>query len=350
MTTNTARTSSTRTGTAPTPATARTVLFDELGGPEVLRVEELPLPAPGPGEVLVRVEALGLNRAEALFRAGTYYYRPNLPASRLGYEAAGIVEAVGDGVRAHSPGDAVMTGPGIEMSAQGVYADRVVLPADSVVARPAGLDAVTAAATWLAYSTAYGGMLEAGGLRPGDHVVITAASSGVGIAALQTATRIGAVPIAVTRTGAKRRQLLDHGAALVVASDTEDVVEKVRRFTGGKGAELVFDAVGGAGLAELSGAATADGTVVVYGFLDASTPMQMPLNWPLTVRGYANSRLSEGAAGRRRVNAFIESGIRDGTFRPAVAEVFEGLERIGDAHRLLEANEHVGKVVVRVAP
>ncbi|MEU1144948.1 zinc-dependent alcohol dehydrogenase family protein [Streptomyces sp. NPDC005863] len=330
-----------------TTNTARTVLFDRTGGPEVLRVETLPLPAPGPGEVLVRVEALGLNRAEALFRAGTYYYQPTLPASRLGYEASGTVEAVGPGVRTHSPGDAVLTGPGIEMSAQGVYADRVVLPAASVVARPAGLDAVTAAATWLTYSTAYGGMLETGGLRPGDHVVVTAASSGVGTAALQTAARIGAVPIAVTRTGEKRQQLLDNGAALVIASDTEDVVKEVRRFTDDRGAELIFDAVGGPGLAELAGAATEAGTVVVYGFLDPR-PMAMPLNWPLSVHGYANSRLTATPDGLRRVNAFIASGVRDGTLRPVVGEVLDGLDRIRDAHRLMESNDHVGKIVVRL--
>ncbi|MGW0536397.1 zinc-dependent alcohol dehydrogenase family protein [Streptomyces sp. NPDC003032] len=332
-----------------TTTTARTVLFDEIGGPEVLRVEDLPLPAPGPGEVLVRVEALGLNRADTLFRSGAYYYQPTLPASRLGYEASGVVEAVGEGVSAHSPGDAVLTGPGIEMGAQGVHADRLVLPAGSLVPRPAGLDAVTAAATWLTYSTAYGGMLESGGLRPGDHVVITAASSGVGVAALQTAARIGAVPIAVTRTGGKRRQLLDHGAALVVASDTEDVVKEVHRFTGGKGAELVFDAVGGPGLAETARAATVDGTVVVYGSLDGR-PTQMPLNWPVAVRGYANDHFASSAGGLRRVNAFIASGLRDGTFRPVVAEVFEGLDRIQDAHRLMEANDHVGKIVIELQP
>ncbi|MEU6991168.1 zinc-dependent alcohol dehydrogenase family protein [Streptomyces sp. NPDC046465] len=330
-----------------TPNTARTVLFDEAGGPEVLRIEELPLPTPGPGEVLVRVEALGINRAEALFRADAYYYQPALPASRLGYEAAGTVEAVGPGVTAHSPGDAVLTGPGIEMSTQGVYADHVVLPAACVVARPAGLDAVTGAATWLTYSTAYGGMLETGGLRPGDHVVVTAASSGVGVAALQTAARIGAVPIAVTRTGEKRRRLLDNGAALVLSSDSDDVVKEVRRFTGDKGAELIFDAVGGPGLADLSRAASTAGTVVVYGFLD-QRPMAMPLNWPLSVRGYANSHLAATPDGLRRINAFIASGLRDGTFRPVVGEVFEGLDSIRDAHRLMESNGHVGKIVVRL--
>ncbi|MEU6821958.1 zinc-dependent alcohol dehydrogenase family protein [Streptomyces atriruber] len=326
-----------------TTTTARTVLFDEVGGPDVLRIEELPLPAPGPGEVLLRVEALGLNRADTLFRAGLYFYQPSLPASRLGHEASGIVEAVGDDVRDLSPGDAVLTGPGIEMSTQGVHADRVVLPARAVQPRPAGLDAVT----WLTYSTAYGGLLETGGLRPGDHVVITAASSGVGVAALQTAARIGAVPIAVTRTGAKERQLRDSGAALVIASDTADVVQEVRRFTADRGAELVFDAVGGPGTAELARALTPEGTVVVYGTLDRR-PLTMPLNWPLSVHGYADAHLTSTPDGLRRVNAFIASGLRDGTFRPVIGEVFEGLDRIRDAHRLMESNAHVGKIVVRL--
>jgi len=124
-------------------------------------------------------------------------------------------------------------------------------------------------------------------------------------------------------------------------------VAQTRRVTGGKGAEVVFDAVGGPGLAQLAQAAVADGTVVVYGWLD-QRPMAMPMNWPLTVRGYANTVLSATEAGRRRINAFIESGLRDGTFRPVVAETFEGLHRMQDAHRLMEANTHTGKIVVAV--
>ncbi|MFP3987772.1 zinc-dependent alcohol dehydrogenase family protein [Streptomyces sp. E11-3] len=335
----------TQTATRTVPRTAQAVVFDEIGGPEVLKVVDVPLSAPGPGEVLLRVQALGLNRAEALFRSGTYYYQPTLPGSRLGYEAAAVVEAVGAGVTTFAVGDLVMTGPGIEMSAQGVYGDRVLLPVDSVVPRPEGLDAVTAAATWLTYSTAYGGLLETGGLRPGDHVLITAASSGVGVAALQTAARIGAVPIAVSRTRDKRQALLDNGAAHVIASGEEDVVKETRRLTGGKGAELVFDAVGGPGLVELAQATAHAGTVVVYGWLD-DRAMLLPRNWPLSVHGYNNLELTSTAAGRRRVDAFIGSGLRDGTFRPVVGEVLHGLERMPDAHRLLEANRHTGKIVV----
>ncbi|MBB5917469.1 NADPH:quinone reductase-like Zn-dependent oxidoreductase [Nocardia transvalensis] len=327
--------------------TARTVVFHELGDPDVLTIENRELRAPGPREVRIRVEALGLNRAEALFRAGTYYYLPTLPDSRLGYESSGVIEEIGKDVTEFTVGQNVSTGPNIEMSAAGVYAERVVLPVESVVPRPEGLDAVTGAATWLTYSTAYGGMVETGGLHPGDHVLITAASSGVGIAALQTAARIGAIPIAVTRTGEKRQHLLDNGAAHVLASSETDVVAETRRITGGAGAQLIFDAVGGPGLAELSTAATHNGTIVVYGWLD-QRPMAMPMNWPLRILGYANMELSATAAGRRRLDHWIASGIRDGVLRPHVGAVFEGLDSIREAHRLMESSTHTGKIVVKL--
>ncbi|MFC6018450.1 zinc-dependent alcohol dehydrogenase family protein [Plantactinospora solaniradicis] len=326
---------------------ARAVLFHETGGPAVLTIEEVRLDDPGPGEVRIRVDALGLNRAEALFRAGTYYYQPTLPGSRLGYEAAGVVESVGEGVTEFAPGDPVLTGPQIEMSAQGVYGDRIVLPVESVVPRPGSVEAVTGAATWLAYATAYGGLLETGGLRPGDHVLITAASSGVGTAAVQTALRIGAVPIAVTRTGAKRQRLLEVGAAHVIAAHEEDVPDEVQRLTGDRGAELIFDPIGGPELPALARAAASPGTIVLYGWL-AGKPTVMPHNWPLTVHMYANGHLSATAAGRRRINRFVESGLRDGGIRPVIGEVFDGLDRIVDAHRLMESNTHIGKIVVTV--
>ncbi|MEU0041007.1 zinc-dependent alcohol dehydrogenase family protein [Streptomyces sp. NPDC006333] len=325
---------------------ARTVLFHELGGPEVLTVEDVDVPDPGPGQVLVRVEALGLNRAEALFRAGTYYYQPTLPGSRLGYEASGTVEAVGEGVDDFAVGDPVTTGPGIEMSAQGVYAERIVLPGTAVVPRPESVDAVTGAASWLTYTTAYGALLETAGLRPGDHVLITGASSGVGTAAIQVARRVGAIPLATTRTGAKKRRLLALGAEHVLVSGEEDVPKEVRRLTGGKGAEVIFDAIGGPEFRALGEALADGGAMVVYGWLDRR-PAELPWNWPLTLHTYANAALTSTPGGRRRSTAFLNAGLRDGGFRPPVAEVFVGLDRIGDAHRLMESNTHLGKIVVK---
>lgn len=336
-----------RVMTTTTGRTTKAVLFHQTGGPEVLTVEEVALPAPGPGEVLVRVEAIGLNRAEALFREGTYYYPATLPGSRLGYEAAGVVEAVGAGVTAYAPGDPVMAAANFDFGTYGVHAERVVLPEEYVVARPEGVDAVTAAAVWLTYFTAYGGMVLTGGLRPGDHVVITGASSGVGTAAIQTALRIGAVPIATTRGEGKRKRLLELGAAHVIVTDTEDVVEEVRRITGGAGADLAFDAIGGPGFARLGDALRPGGTAVVYGFLDPR-PIELSMNWPLTTHGYANGALARTEEGRRRAAGFIGSGLRDGSLAPVIAETFEGLERIADAHRLMESNTHTGKIVVRV--
>jgi NADPH:quinone reductase-like Zn-dependent oxidoreductase len=326
--------------------TSRTVLFHELGGPDVLKIEDVEVPAPGPGEVLVRVEALGLNRAEALFRAGTYYYQPTLPASRLGYEASGTVEAVGEGVTDFAVGDPVTTGPGIEMSAQGVYAERVLLPDTAVVPRPETVDAVTGAAAWVTYTTAYGALLETAGLKPGDHVLITGASSGVGTAAIQVARRIGAVPLATTRSEAKKRRLLEFGAEHVIVSDDEDVPKEARRLTGGRGAEVIFDAIGGPGFRPLGEALAEGGAMLVYGWLD-QRPAELPWNWPFTVHTYANPALTSTPAGRRRSTAFLNAGLRDGGFRPPVAEVFEGLDRIGDAHHLLESNAHFGKIVVK---
>lgn len=315
----------------------------------MLSIEDVPVSAPAPGQVAVRVEALGLNRAEALFRSGTYYYQPSLPASRLGYEASGVVEAVGEGVTELAVGDPVTTGPGIEMSAQGVYAERVVLPETAVLPRPASVDAVTGAASWLTYTTAYGALLETAGLRPGDHVLITGASSGVGTAAIQVARRIGAIPLATTRTEAKRQGLLEVGAAEVIVSDgdAETVAKEVGRLTGGRGAEVIFDAIGGPGFRPLAGALAEGGSVVAYGWLDRR-PAEIPWNWPFTIHTYANMILTGTPGGRRRSTAFLNAGLADGGFRPVIAEVFEGLDRIRDAHRLMESNRHTGKIVVRI--
>ncbi|MFD8818188.1 zinc-dependent alcohol dehydrogenase family protein [Streptomyces sp. NPDC059627] len=325
----------------------RTVLFNELGGPDVLTVADVDLPAPGPGEAVVRVEALGLNRAEAMLRSGTYYYRPALPGSRNGYEAAGVVETVGAGVTDFAPGDLVLTAANFDLSAHGVYGERVLLPESALVPRPAGLDAVTAAAVWLTYTTAYGALVRRAGMTAGDQVLITGASSGAGTAAIQVARRAGAVPIAVTRTAGKRQRLLDLGAEHVVVSDREDVVAEARRLTGGRGVEIVLDAVGGAFFRELGGAVVADGRMISYGWLSEG-PIELPRAWPLTVHGYNNFVVTGTADGRRRAARYIGSGLADGSLRPLVGEVFDGLDRIRDAHRLMESNTHMGKIVVRI--
>ena len=183
---------------------ARVIRFHKHGGPEVLRIEEIDVVPPPDGEVQIRVKAIGLNRADALMRSGTYIETPALP-SGLGLEAAGIVEAVGAGVDGVAPGDAVSVVPPVSMSRWPAYGELATFPAHLVVKHSASLDWTSAAALWMAYVTAYGALVDIAGLREGDVVAITAASSSVGLAAIQIARRVGARPVAVTRRCFARR-------------------------------------------------------------------------------------------------------------------------------------------------
>lgn len=325
---------------------AHAVRFHELGGPDVLKIEEVRLDPPGEGEVRVRVDAIGLNRAEALFRAGTYYYQPTLPGSRLGFEAAGTAEQVGAGVAGFEPGDAVSIVSDQEMSRHGVYANRVNVPATALVPRPADMDAVTGAAVWTPYLTAYGALVEVGQVNPGDAVVITAASSSVGLAAIQIANHLGAIPIAVTRTAAKSAHLLQAGAAHVITRDEDDLVDRVHAVTNGHWARIVFDAVVGAGLTEIAQTVAADGLLIVYGWLDPRAA-PLPMNWPLNIHGFAVDFVTGDPARLSRAQAFVRAGLRSGTLTPVVDRTFD-LADIVQAHRYLESNTQLGKIVVTV--
>ncbi|WP_436775058.1 zinc-dependent alcohol dehydrogenase family protein [Yinghuangia sp. YIM S09857] len=329
---------------------ARTVLFHELGGPEVLRVEDAPVGAPGPGELRLRIEAIGLNRAEALFRSGHYIEPVRRFPAKLGAEAAGVVEAVGEGVTGFEPGQPVSTVPAFSQNDYGVYAETAIVPASAVLHRPEGIGAVEGAAMWMPYGTAYGALVEVGGLGPGDIVVLNAASSSVGLAAIQVAHRVGATPIALTRTAAKKAALLKAGAAEVVVTEEEDVVPRVREATGGRGARIVFDAVAGPGVTDLARVVADGGTLLVYGALSGEpTPYPgVELGLPaLNMRSYTVLEATTRPERLRRLEAFVASGFRTGAFGAVVDRTFP-LEDIVEAHRHLESNSQVGKIVVTV--
>ncbi|MQY08844.1 zinc-dependent alcohol dehydrogenase family protein [Actinomadura macrotermitis] len=329
----------------------RTVLFHELGGPEVLRLEDVEVGEPGPGEVRIRVEAFGLNRAEVLFRSGHYIEPVKRFPARLGSEAAGVVEAVGAGVTGLRVGQPVSTVQTFSQNDYGVYAERAIVPAAAVLHRPEGVGAVEGAAVWMPYVTAYGALVEVGGMRAGDTVVLNAASSSVGLAAIRVAGRVGATPIALTRTAAKKEALLKAGAAEVVVTETEDVVERVLAATGGRGAEFVFDAVAGPGVLELGKVAADDGLHLVYGGLSGE-PTPYPgfdLGMPaLAMRTYTMLETTTRPERLRRAEAFVASGLRSGAFHPVVDRTF-ALDEIVQAHRYLESNAQIGKVVVTAA-
>lgn len=222
----------------------RIVRFHQVGGPEVLKIDTIDVPPPGPGEVQIRVKALGLNRAESMFRSGKYLEQPKFP-SRLGYEASGIIEAVGPGANGLKPGDVVSVVPPPSQEKYGVYGEVATVPAYFVVKHPSSLSFEEAAAVWMQYLTAYGALIDIAAIKKGDFVVIPAASSSVGLAAIQISNMVGAIPIATTRTRDKEKALKEAGATHVIVTQEEDLAAKLKEITNGKGARVVFDPVGG---------------------------------------------------------------------------------------------------------
>jgi NADPH:quinone reductase-like Zn-dependent oxidoreductase len=328
---------------------ARVVRFHQIGGPEVLRMEEVEVPPPGKGEVQISIKALGLNRAESMFRRGQYLEEPRLPA-RLGYEAAGTVAAVGPGVQGFKVGEAVSTIPAFSLNQYGLYGDLANAPVHAVTHHPASLSWVEAAAVWMQYVTAYGALIDIGKLTRGDTILIPAASSSVGLAAIQIANRLGAVPVALTRGQSKRQALRDAGAAHVIVTDEQDLVKEVLGITGGKGARMVFDPVGGPTFAKLLQATAQLGILFLYGAL---SPEPTPLHtldvvgkWA-TIRGYVMAEITTDPGRLERAKKFVNDGLAAGSFKPLVAKTFP-LEKIVEAHRYLESNQQIGKIVVTV--
>lgn len=327
---------------------ARIIRFHQHGGPEVLRIEEAGIAPPAPGEVRIRIKALGLNRAEALMRAGAYIETPPLP-SGLGLEAAGIVDSVGAGVSSVAAGDAVSIVPPVSMSRWPAYGELANFPAELVVKHPPALGWEGAAALWMAYLTAYGALVDVARLGEGDRVVITAASSSVGLAAIQIARRVGALPLAVTRSRAKKDDLLEAGAAHVIAMEKEDLGERLEVLAPA-GVRVVFDPVGGPLFVPLTAAMARGGILVEYGGLSQEPtpfPLSAVLGKSLTLRGYLVHELLTDPLRLAAAKAFILDGVAAGALRPIIARTFP-FEQIVEAHRYLESNAQFGKIVVTV--
>ncbi|MEH2484835.1 zinc-dependent alcohol dehydrogenase family protein [Bradyrhizobium sp. AZCC 2230] len=328
---------------------ARVVRFHQHGGPEVLRIETVDVAPPARGEVQIRVKALGLNRAEALLRRGTYIETATFP-SGLGLEAAGIVEAVGEDVAGFAPADAVSIVPPLSMVRWPAYAELATFPAELVVKHPPELGFETAAAVWMQYLTAYGALVDIAGLGRGDVVAVTAASSSVGLAAIQIANRIGAIPVALTRTSAKRRALCDAGAAHVIVSAEEDIRTRLAEIAGSNGVRAVFDAVGGPAFEPLTAAMSPGGILIEYGGLSPEPtpfPLFCVLTKSLVLRGYLVHEITGDPARLARAKAFILDGLAHGALKPIIARTFK-FDEIVEAHRFLESNEQFGKIVVTI--
>jgi len=325
----------------------KAVRFHQLGGPENLVIEELPAREAEAGEVKLRIQAVGLNRAESMYYHGRYMEQPVLP-SRLGYEVSGVVEAIGPGVDPAWVGKKVATVPGFSQNKYGALGEEGILPAESLREYPSNLSPVEAAAIWMQYLTAYFALIHLGKAARGDFVLIPAASSSVGLAAIQLVKGEGATSIAASRTSKKRAELLALGADHVIATAEEDLPKRVEEITGGKGARLIFDPVSGPYVETLAAAAAQNGIIFEYGALSMEpTPFPLPqaLRKGLSMRGYSLMEFRPRTELMQTATKYIYDRLADGRLKPKIAKTFP-FSRSAEAYRFLESNEQIGKVVI----
>ncbi|HEY2378329.1 MAG TPA: NAD(P)H-quinone oxidoreductase [Gemmatimonadaceae bacterium] len=325
----------------------RAVTITRPGGPEVLEVRDAVRPEPGAGEVLVRIRASALNRADLLQREGRYPAPPGWPQDIPGMEIAGEILACGKGASLWKDGDRVFGIVG-----GGGNADYIITHERTLAAIPPNLSWTEAAAVPEAFITAHDALLTQARVRLSEHVLIHAVGSGVGLAALQLARAVGAVPIGDARNADKvdRARALGLAEGITVGDDIGVIAKRVQESTGGKGVEVVLDLVGGPYTAVSIAAAAPKGRIMLIGTMagrDASLPIGLILGKRLTLRGTVlRARpLEEKIAATRAFAAQVVPLIARGIVKPVVDRVFK-LEEIASAHRHLESNATFGKVVI----
>jgi NADPH:quinone reductase len=323
----------------------KAVLCREYGPPESLVVEDVPSPAPGPGEVVVSVKAASLNFPDVLIIQNKYQIKPPLPFSPGG-EVAGVVKAVGEGVAGAKVGDAVMA-----LTTYGGFAEEVKVDASRLLPIPAGMDFTTASAFVFAYGTSDHALRDRAALEAGETVLVLGAAGGVGLAAIEIAKALGARVIACASSDEKLAACREHGADETINYLSDDLRKRVDALTGGKGADVVYDPVGGA-FTELALRSCAwRGRLLVIGFASGEIP-KIPLNLAL-LKGCSIVGVFWGAFAKREPEAFAESiaGLArwygEGKLRPHITATFP-LERAAEALSRMAGRTVVGKVVLTV--
>ena len=315
------------------------------GEPEdVLALVEVEDPVPGPGEVRVRVHAVAANFPDVLLARGQYQVRPELPFTP-GVEFAGTVAAVGEGVTRWQPGTRVIGGR------IGVLSEQVVMPAEALYATPSTLDDIAASGLMVAYQTAYFALHRRAALQPGEWLLVHAAAGGVGAATVQLGVAAGARVIAVVGSEEKAAVARAQGAEHVLLRGVDDIPARVKDLTGGHGADVVFDPVGGAAFDASTRCVAFEGRIVVIGFASGEIP-SLKANVAL-VKNFAVLGLYWGLYAERRPDlvaeaheALTELAAR-GAIRPVVDEVVP-FERAPEAIAKLAGGSTVGRVVVEV--
>jgi putative PIG3 family NAD(P)H quinone oxidoreductase len=323
----------------------RAVVLHSHGGPEVLTIEDVEEPEPGPDEVLIDIAATALNRADLLQRMGLYPDPRGVAVEIPGMEYAGTVAAVGERVRTWKVGDRVM---GIE--AGGAYAERITTHERLVLPVPGAVELVDAAAIPEVFLTAWDALVLQGGLTSGRWALVHAGASGVGTAAIQIATAIGA-RVAVTCSAGKMELCRSLGADLVVERSPHDWLGDARAAVPA-GFDVVLDVIGGEEVERNLQAVAVQGTIVQVGLMGGGST-QVNVGLLLAKRAHwvgttlRNRPLEQKAAVSRRFAAEVLPLFDSGALRPIIDSVYD-LDHIADAHRHMEANANAGKIVVRI--
>lgn len=325
----------------------KVVEFAQTGPVDVLKLVERVKPEPGPGQVRLKITSVGLNRADALFRENRYFTKPTLP-SRLGVEGAGIVDAVGAGVKVPVGARMAFMPNSFDISTQGCLAEYGVYDEQWLIPTPDFISDEQAGAIWMKYLTVWGALLLDSRIGKGDCVVIPAASSSVGIAAIQTVNAFGGISVATTTSSEKVEILKEMGAQVVINMKTEDYVKIVKDLTGGKGANYIFDPVAGPTIRDHIAATAPHAVIYLYGLLDRR-PMDihagvMMKKW-LTVKGYTFRILFDHPEMWHQAVEEITDLLRKGILKPVIAGSYK-LDEVQDAFRFLESNRQIGKIIV----
>tara|TARA_R110002072_G_scaffold300706_2_gene478716 strand:- start:32064 stop:33092 length:1029 start_codon:yes stop_codon:yes gene_type:complete len=339
----------------------RSLILEKPKDPSSLKLIDQTLPEPGDKQLRVKITSIGLNRGDLLYCQGRYFFQA--PAhSRLGFEGAGIIDKLGRGLdnTTFKCGDRVALLPmSFDISQQGCLAEYGLYEASSLIASPNTISDEEAGSLWMAFLTAWGGMVECGGLSKDETVVITAASSSVGLAAIQIAKMLGAKVIATSSQESKSAALRDNGAdevivfgsnlegdALVKAN--EQYVVKVREFTQNSGSNLVFDAVAGPATHGLVKASSQGGRIVIQGMLDRR-PMDIHagvlMKRRLSLRGYTLDETLEDDIKKQRAIRAISEGFKNNQLKSVIAQT-HALSCFDDAFEQLKRNQHIGKIVL----
>jgi putative PIG3 family NAD(P)H quinone oxidoreductase len=328
------------------PAQMTVIGISKPGGPEVLLPETRPVPSPGPGEILIKVKAAGVNRPDVAQRSGSYPPPPG--ASDLpGLEVAGEVVAVGPGATRHKVGDIVMS-----LVAGGGYAQYCIAQDAQAMAVPPALSVLEAGAIPETLMTVWHNVFERGRLTPGETLLVHGGSSGIGTMAIQLAKAFGSKVIVTVGSKEKAEACLKLGAIRAINYKTEDFVAEVKTATNGAGANVILDMVGGDYVDRNYDAAAVDGRIVQIATLGgakvtvniAKVMVKRLYHTGSTLRPRTNA---DKAAMVAAIEARVMPLMREGLIKPLMDSTFP-LEKAADAHRRIETSEHIGKIVLAV--